>query len=432
VPNRTSRNTGMFSRATLDRCGRAAMVAALGLLLTVACRTKPSPTTSRPVTAPSASLRMEAGADAPATSAVAFQTVPRVVEIQAAGDHTWALRSDGALFGWGTNTFGALGPNKADKVWLKPRKMDGIPAVTHVATGRWHTCAIVDSGNVHCWGRNFGGTLGNGSGKDAAFSGPSQVVKLADAVEISAASGLGGGTSCVRLSNGQAHCWGILLYSPLGIPFHFPDLGQAKQLSARNNSVCAVQLDQGLRCSGWIVGMPFQEMWHYPTGELPHLPKVTKVAVADCHICVISTSGQVHCWGEVDYYRAVGSRDSAEQIVQLLPSPRPVAGLDNVVDIAMGEQDDICALRRDGTLWCWKRHERDLGGLDAPSSKPELVPGLSDVKQVTLGSSHWCVLTKAGEVFCWGDNHRGQLGGGDMPLSKIPLPVVCQSPLEPN
>jgi alpha-tubulin suppressor-like RCC1 family protein len=300
--------------------------------------------------------------------------------------------------------------------------MEGIPQVKHVATGRWHTCAIVDTGNVLCWGRNFGGTLGNGTGKDELFVPPGRVIDVSDAVEISAASDFGtGGTSCARVSNNRVYCWGILARTPLGMPRRFDALGLATQVAAEIWTACAVQFDRSLKCSGMIVGSPFATKRYYPDGKLPHLPETVKIVVGSCHACLISAAERVHCWGGMEYEKLEQRDKPDKEILQLLPPPGPVPQLENIVDIAIGSHDETCAVRRDGVLLCWER--ADPEGKGGHPSKPHPIPELSGVIQVTLGANHSCALTGVGQVFCWGDNQQAQLGTGNIQPAKGPLAV---------
>lgn len=81
----------------------------------------------------------------------------------------------------------------------------------------------------------------------------------------------------------------------------------------------------------------------------------------------------------------------------------------------------FCALTREGGVRCWGRgHLGQLGWPDfeavgddeAVRSLGNLPVGV-EVVQIEAGDGHTCVLDDAGEVRCWGDNRRGQLGRGD-------------------
>jgi alpha-tubulin suppressor-like RCC1 family protein len=72
-----------------------------------------------------------------------------------------------------------------------------------------------------------------------------------------------------------------------------------------------------------------------------------------------------------------------------------------------------CALVDDGTVRCWGyNNELQLGD---SSRGPRLTPGpaisgLTDVEKLNAGYEHTCAVTRAGSVWCWGNNYYGQLG----------------------
>ncbi len=54
---------------------------------------------------------------------------------------------------------------------------------------------------------------------------------------------------------------------------------------------------------------------------------------------------------------------------------------------------------------------------------PKRVPGLDDVVQIALGQLHVCALLRTGSVKCWGNNHAGQLADGTETSRALPGPV---------
>jgi len=78
-----------------------------------------------------------------------------------------------------------------------------------------------------------------------------------------------------------------------------------------------------------------------------------------------------------------------------------------------------CAIRVDGTVWCWgKSQYGELGpgvGLGATAAAPVQVTGLSSAKLIAAGDFHVCAAaTGSGGsgVYCWGYNVTGQLANG--------------------
>ena len=93
------------------------------------------------------------------------------VEIAAGGEHTCALLTTGAVRCWGHGARGALGygniedigddetPASAGDVYI------GGTAV-HITAGAGHSCALLATGAVRCWGAGLTGCLGYGNTED--------------------------------------------------------------------------------------------------------------------------------------------------------------------------------------------------------------------------------------------------------------------------
>ena len=84
---------------------------------------------------------------------------------------------------------------------------------TTLSSGNVHTCAILDNGDVSCWGRGYYGQLGNGATSDKSI--PTLTSSLGTgrtAVGISS----GEVHTCAILDNGAVSCWGWGYYGQLG------------------------------------------------------------------------------------------------------------------------------------------------------------------------------------------------------------------------
>jgi len=89
--------------------------------------------------------------------------------------------------------------------------------VTQLTAGENHSCALIDSGSVKCWGQNHHGQLGDGNGSYGTTStSPTDVLGLSDVKEVSA----GRSHTCALLNSGQVKCWSQYLagsFSPVNI-----------------------------------------------------------------------------------------------------------------------------------------------------------------------------------------------------------------------
>lgn len=87
-----------------------------------------------------------------------------VVTITAGRDHTIALKSDGTVWCWGDNYAGQLGSlYGSGGVSLTPLQAHNLTGVVAIAGGNGHTVALKSDGTVWTWGSNSYGELGNGA-----------------------------------------------------------------------------------------------------------------------------------------------------------------------------------------------------------------------------------------------------------------------------
>ena len=89
-----------------------------------------------------------------------------------------------------------------------------------------------------------------------------------------------------------------------------------------------------------------------------------------------------------------------------------------------------CAVASDSKLYCWGRnHKGQLGnGSTVDSSKPVAVNTTGvlagkTIKQISSGAYHTCVIASDDKVYCWGENSDGRLGNNSTANSSVPVAV---------
>ncbi|MEX1254880.1 MAG: flexitail domain-containing putative surface protein [Dehalococcoidia bacterium] len=138
--------------------------------------------------------------------------------------HTCALTTSGAAKCWGENEDGQLGIGAIDyQPHPSPADVVGLQAdVAAIATGSFanHTCALTSAGGATCWGENSFGQLGNGD-RGEGIAVPGHVSGLTAGVTALAANGR---HSCALLDTSGVKCWGDNSYSQLGNGIRFGSL----------------------------------------------------------------------------------------------------------------------------------------------------------------------------------------------------------------
>lgn len=82
--------------------------------------------------------------------------------LTAAWRHVCAVLKSGKVECWGDDEFGDLGNGRSFEPSPTPVAVSGISTATQIAAGYFHTCVVLSSGGVDCWGENSFGQLGDG------------------------------------------------------------------------------------------------------------------------------------------------------------------------------------------------------------------------------------------------------------------------------
>jgi hypothetical protein len=175
------------------------------------------------------------------------------------------------------------------------------------------------------------------------------------------------------------------------------------------------------------------------TGACPEDCLIEPLAAGGQHTCYVKGDGTVWCWG---YSRAgqLGNGDNNSAPPRTSPvqvrGPGGTGFFNGAISVTTGE-DHSCALKSDGTMWCWGSNpygQIGNGNTATPISYPTQVVGaggtgfLSDVTAIAAGGtgsnfSHTCAVRSDGTLWCWGWNSTGQLGDGSNTQRTSPMQV---------
>jgi alpha-tubulin suppressor-like RCC1 family protein len=438
-----------------------------------ACSAPLSKGTQLTLTATSASGSMFAGwggacSGVSSTCSVRFDQDKTVVAyfrrstkmVAAGGYHTCVLRPAGDVVCWGRNSDGQIGNGTATPKPSLVSSVVGMSNAVAVATGGYHTCALLAGGTVQCWGNNKEGALGLGTNTNA--SAPISVPGISDAIAITA----GAFHSCALRANRSVMCWGLNADGQLGdgttsdssIPRQvseasLPRLAAGRAVSVTSISAggfhtCAVRTNFSVVCWGLNadgqLGVGFQGPEANGTIGGPVLrarpaPVTTDVLAASSvaaaigvgqvfgaqlggyHTCAIGTDKDVYCWGN--------NNDLQASRTQILASTIGMPG-GSYLMVAAGAYH-TCALRVDG-VYC-QGHSSDgeigIGTFSHVVGGPLL--GTAGAFHLAAGGFHTCAVlsnTPTGTVACWGNNGDGQVDGGFAAEDKFAAPHVLNKP----
>ncbi|WP_372733806.1 hypothetical protein [Nocardioides sp.] len=113
---------------------------------------------------------------------------------------------------------------------------------------------------------------------------------------------------------------------------------------------------------------------------------------------------------------------TAAPITAVASAAKSEVVLDSVERASAGGEHG-CGIREPGTLWCWGRNtfgQLGIGTKGLGPVPPTQVGGKTDWTQVSAGGSTTCAVRGPGRLYCWGLNHRGQVGDGGKSESTKP------------
>jgi alpha-tubulin suppressor-like RCC1 family protein len=370
-----------------------------------------------------------------ATKPVVVSGLTGVVAVSAGFDHNCALLGDGSVKCWGSNSYGQLGNKSTASYSRKPVTVFGLSGAVAVTAGGDHSCALLGSGAVKCWGDNFFGQLGNNTLVDK--NAPVTVSGLSGVASVVA----GYGHTCARLSAGGMKCWGDNASGELGngtytiskVAVTVKSVSGVKAIAAGDGHTCALLATGSVKCWGYnqygAVGTGKSAGSTVPVA-VEGLPggaggAASNLSVGGYDACAVTTAHTVRCWGSNDF------GELGNGSFTYSPVPKTVPGITNATQVSAGLGDfqyraeHTCALLTTHQIKCWGDNAfGSLGnGSTSTSTTPVLVSGIADATAVSAGWVHTCAIVTGGAVKCWGDNSVGQLGDGTTTQANTPVLV---------
>eukprot|EP00798_Chlamydomonas_sp_ICE-L_P009609 gene9609-7522_t len=316
---------------------------------------------------------------------------------------------------------------------------DSIPPVdlgtgrkaTGITAGRFHTCAMLDNGDVKCWGNNIVGQLGLGDmvtrGDDVNEMGNKLPVVDLGTGRTATAITAGSYHNCALLDDGSMKCWGSNNGGQLGNGKY---CGRGDRVDQMGDNLPAIQFNPPSPTP------PSPPQPPNPPGVDLSRDFPRSVMAGVTHTCVLFTNGRVKCWGYLDflglgtntgsiYQPDVNTRDDTRTLPSILDSYVDLGTGRIASTIAVGVSH-TCAILDNGDLKCWgDNRDFQLGIKKGRNSIGVLMLQMGDklpavdlgtgrsATAIAAGGNHTCALLDNGVLKCWGANNLGQLGRVD-------------------
>lgn len=132
-----------------------------------------------------------------------------------------------------------------------------------------------------------------------------------------------------------------------------------------------------------------------------------QISVGYQYTCAVTTGDRAYCWGQ-NAHGELGDGTTSTQ-----PIPVPAAPNLRFREVQAGFFT-TCGLTTANRVYCWGSSAGGRMGTgtsaETNGNPPTQIAGGRTYNQVEVGMSHACAVTFTNEIYCWGDNHYGQLG----------------------
>jgi alpha-tubulin suppressor-like RCC1 family protein len=345
--------------------------------------------------------------------------------VAAGSDHTLALRDDGTLWAWGSNSSGEFGDGTSRNIRSRPQQVGNKTNWQAVSVGgqQGHAMGLTSDGALWAWGYNYSGQLGDGTTIHRLSS-----VRIG-ANETWLSMGAGVGYSLAIKSDGSLWAWGANEYGQLGIgtndselhasPVRIASHATWQSVSETDTWHSGLYRNYVQRNDGTLWGWGYNQLGQLGDGTIPAPGQIVyqftlvpvgtnanwrAVLASVIHTIGVQSGGTLWAWGRV--YLSDGSGTDWINPVQIATNATWKA-------VAAG-WDHTVGLRSDDTLWAWGRNFYGALGDGTTSNRfsPVQIGTNSTWLAVAASEYHAVAVRSDRSLWGWGHNNYGQVGDG--------------------
>ena len=333
-----------------------------------------------------------------------------VSEFAVGQNHTCAIANE-EVYCWGISA--RVGIDAAGNTTL-PRHLPELSGAVKIEAGDYHTCALLKTNEVYCWGRNRNFQVG--VLEDREIISPTKV-DLGQNNIVDMALGNGNNPSiarsCALTDLGEIYCWGTAGFGVFGSIE--PLLAHSFALQPEQN-VSGIEIADSQSCmvsDGRLYGAGYNDYSQFASDRYfigaPVLISEDPVSSFDCNRytnCYVS-SGKMFCQGNT------------------YTGQQEITSLGSTVVRPVSASHTSCGLMNNGDLYCWGSNGNGQVGNGSTTAVNVNSPflTLTDVSQAVGGTNVLCAIKNDKTVWCWGNNSVGATGN---PGSHVLVPTLVQ------
>jgi alpha-tubulin suppressor-like RCC1 family protein len=346
------------------------------------------------------------------------------------GNHTLAIKLDGTLWAWGSNTYGQLG-NGTNTDNTVPTQIGTDTNWSMISAGENHSLALKSDGTMWAWGHNAYGQVGDNTTIDKNV--PTQIGTGGAFIWTMVAAG--GNHSIGLNSNNKPYLWGYNAYGQLGFG------GTANELAPRISSVrnriyyiaagknhsifsgglpATFLLCAGLNTNGQFGNNTTANSTTFQGVSYPAI--FTSISVGANHTLAIDGNGTLWAFG-ANSNGQLGDNTTVDKLVATQISTNT-----NWASVDAGTNHSL-ARKSDGTLWSWGYN--NVGQLGDGTNIDKAIPSQMGTETnwtiVSAGNNNSFGIKSNNNLMGWGDNSNGKLGDGTTVNKNTPSIIECGS-----
>lgn len=304
------------------------------------------------------------------------------------------FRNTSSVWAWGYNGYGQLGNGKSgsSESSATPVAVAGLPNVTAVAAGGFHSMALANYSSLYTWGRNTNGQLGVNSNADALLPQSMSNPVLTNVKRIAA----GSLHSVALKTDGTVWTWGSNNYGQLG-------------------DDTEIDKDEPVNISN-IPGSALQGKF------------VKLIAAGGAFSVAVTSDDRIYAWG----YNGFGQLgiNPVTDPKRKLPVEISITGIGTIKALAAG-LDHVLVMNDQGVIWAWGYNglgQLGTGATENVNFTPFMIGTFDSTVQVDglspiLAIGHHSLAFKDRKLKAWGYNIFGQLGNSSTSDSSSPVQV---------